>query len=228
MNTDSTTRTYAVTALFRDRESAEGTLTDLTALGIPRESIDIHREERVAGSAEERASPGAPNRFLAGLYDFLMPELDRSYYKTGMERGETVLVVRRVPEAMEQRVVAILEREAGRVEDETPDGKEGDGKESDGSEDAVRPITDTVGQYGGAGSATGEFDRLTGKRVGTPEGLHADEPEDPAGGSPGQATGERDRLTGERIGGERGGHRDESGGPGVSGRRPNRVRLYPE
>jgi hypothetical protein len=211
MNTDSKSPTYTITALYGDRAAADRTAARLEAEGIPEASISMHGASDEGVNAEEKASSGPPNRFLAGIYDFLMPELDQRFYRTGMDRGGILLVIKDVPDSMEARVVGILDQEAQDI-----------GEHAEGVERGETiPKEDTAINYSGAGSATGEFDRLTGKRIGGDQ--HPVAPADPAGSSAGHATGQYDRLTGERIGGR---HRGEEPIQ-ASETRPRRVRLYP-
>jgi hypothetical protein len=210
MNSETRSPTWTVTALYADKAAADRTVDRLKAEGVPEGAITMHSAGDEGASAEEQAGPGPSNSFLAGIYDFFMPELDRSSYKTGLERGSVMLVVKDVSDALETRVVSILDIEAEDIEEHA-------------ERDEPGPEDDTAIQYSGAGSATGERDRLTGERIGAPEGQAPDEPVGPAGSSAGQATGEYDRLTGERIGAR---HRGEEPIP-ASGDRPRRVRLYP-
>ncbi|WP_424931637.1 hypothetical protein [Amaricoccus macauensis] len=153
---------------------------------------DEYAAERTAARLESVGIPATAITLRseareADIADLPLPEEDRSRYAAGIERGCTLLLVADIATGTETSIIGILDHEAIDIDAE-PQG--------------AKPVYDTVGQFGGAGSATGEFDRLTGQRIGTPEGLHADEPQTPAGGVVGQATGEFDRLTGERIGGE--------------------------
>jgi hypothetical protein len=106
-----TTRT--LTALFVDHSTAERAAERLRAIGIAEEALELHR------ASEGDVAPGnAPSGGLFGLVDLFMPDADRAGYGRGIEGGGTVLVALRVPEALVDEAVDILDEDAADVEKE--------------------------------------------------------------------------------------------------------------
>jgi hypothetical protein len=158
MTSRPTARDTTITALYRDRDTAQRRVQELEAAGVERSRIDLRSEQTEGGSPEERASAGAPDRTTGAVFDFLLPELDRRFYATGLQSGGTMVILRGVPAELEARAVEILDQDA---EDMNREGG------TEPGEDDAEPEEGIVTQAGSdAGSATGAFDRLTGERIG--------------------------------------------------------------
>jgi hypothetical protein len=116
-----TTRT--LTALFIDHSTAEIAAERLRAVGIPEESIEMHR------ASEGDIPPGdVPSGGLFGLADLFVPDADRAGYASGVEGGGTLLVALRVPEALVDAAVEALEEDSAEVDterDPEPSGEAG-------------------------------------------------------------------------------------------------------
>ena len=95
-----------LTALYIDHATAERAVERLRAIGVPEESLELHRAE------EGDVAPGnTPSGGLFALGDILQPGQTR-----GVAAGGTVVVAADVPERVTAEALAILKEEAAEVE----------------------------------------------------------------------------------------------------------------
>jgi uncharacterized protein (TIGR02271 family) len=92
-----------LTAFYDSREHAEQARKQLLDAGIKKEDIDISAE-----TGEQTAS-GRGGGFIESVKHFFMPEEDRRAYAQSMAGGGAVLMVR-VPEGQEERIIHILDQ----------------------------------------------------------------------------------------------------------------------
>jgi uncharacterized protein (TIGR02271 family) len=97
-----------LTAFYDRREQAEKVASQLVDAGIKKEDIDISAETGGETGTERRGG------FVESVKHFFMPEEDRHAYAQGVAGGGAVLMVR-VPEGHEERVIRILD-ESGAVD----------------------------------------------------------------------------------------------------------------
>ena len=101
------THSNQIVAMFETYEQARTARDKLTASGVAAGSIDILDRNAQANDSSvsyERNSEG----FWGALKGFFMPEEDSHAYAEGLERGQSMLVVRPQPEQREH-VVTMLE-----------------------------------------------------------------------------------------------------------------------
>jgi hypothetical protein len=149
--------TRTLTALYEEVAAAERAIERLTTAGIPPDSIETER----AGEAKIDSAKHGRSRLMSALWTFEMPEPDRQSVERGLDRGGVFVVVHDVPEGQRDKALDILDEGALEfdvaAEDEGPDH------------------AGAIGTMGGSGIATGDVDRLTGRRLGP-----ADPPDDDA------------------------------------------------
>jgi hypothetical protein len=119
-----------VTALFRNRSSAEAAAAALEDAGVPKGAVrfmpgyerDTTDDGTVAG--DFTVDPLERNGFWASLGDLFLPDDDRDLYAHGMSRGGFLLSVD-VDASNHDRVVDILDREGTIDTDELEDNWRG-------------------------------------------------------------------------------------------------------
>jgi hypothetical protein len=139
-----------LTALYETEAAADRAADRLVEAGLPRSSIEAER----ASEADVSASKHHRSKLMAALWELEMPSADRQSYERGLDRGGVVLVAHGVPEALRGTAFDIMAADAL------------DAGADSGEDEASPDHAGAIGTAGGYGRASGDVDRLTGRRMG--------------------------------------------------------------
>lgn len=175
--------TQTLVALYEADAAAERAAARLIEAGVPDGAIERQR----ASEAEVDAKKHDRSKLMAALASLEMPQRDVQSYERGLDRGGTLLLVHDVPAGLRERALDIMDEDALDIEVDTDDP----GPDHEGA----------IGTMGGSGVATGDRDRLTGKRLGPADPPDADPRKevDQAHGSGEQAHGSGEQAVGEEA-----------------------------
>ena len=128
-----------LTAMYDSRSAAESARDQLAALGIARENIAIRGADQgtTATTTEAREETG----LWGSIMDALFPEEDRHTYAEGLRRGGYLLSAR-VPDALEDRAIDLLEGSGAVDVDERAEVErlEGRGPDRPGNQEGGDPV----------------------------------------------------------------------------------------
>lgn len=154
MSTLAEAGTRTVSALYEESAAAERAVAELLAIGVSGDRVALRSGREGALAAEGATGKAGRHGFFAALGEFLMPESDRWYYAQGLDRGATLVIARDLSPEEAAKALDVLDREGIDLEEA-----------SSGMDEIDRGA---IGAGGEPGAATGEFDRLTGERIGAP------------------------------------------------------------
>lgn len=120
-----------LTAMYDTRGAAETARDDLVALGVSSGDVVIHGSE---GGSATTSTTTEDRGFWSSLAEFFVPEQDRYTYAEGVRRGGYLLSAR-IPEAMEEPALDVLERSgAVDIDEQAESWRQGGWRGSEASE----------------------------------------------------------------------------------------------